>query len=126
MRIAVLAPSPTIIQDDVFARLLTFPNVLIPAHQAFFTEDALSAIAETTLANIGAFEDGHQSGNGGHRPDSRPQLTMACCYRPTAGKQGLGASYTPDRRHHAGELYHGFVYSQTPQALPQPVPAGVR
>ncbi len=44
------------IQDDVFARLLTFPNVLVTAHQAFFTEDALGAIAATTMANLDAFE----------------------------------------------------------------------
>jgi D-lactate dehydrogenase len=39
-------------------RLLTFPNVMVTAHQAFFTEDALLAIAETTMANITAFETG--------------------------------------------------------------------
>ena len=44
--------SGTVIQDDVFARLNTFPNVLITGHQAFFTADALHAIAETTLANL--------------------------------------------------------------------------
>ncbi len=43
------------IQDDVFARLLTFPNVLITGHQGFFTAEALTAIAETTIANITAF-----------------------------------------------------------------------
>lgn len=43
------------IQDDVFARLLTFPNVVVTGHQAFFTEDALAAIASTTLANLDAF-----------------------------------------------------------------------
>jgi D-lactate dehydrogenase len=48
--------SSTIIPDDVFARLLTFPNVLITGHQAFFTEEALTAIAETTIANISSFE----------------------------------------------------------------------
>jgi len=48
--------SQTFIQDDVFARLLTFPNVLITGHQAFFTHEALMAIAGTTLANISAFE----------------------------------------------------------------------
>jgi D-lactate dehydrogenase len=46
------------IQDDVFSRLLTFPNVLITGHQAFFTTEALQNIAETTLANITAFERG--------------------------------------------------------------------
>lgn len=44
------------IMDDVFARLLTFPNVLITGHQGFFTADALQAIAETTIANVTAFE----------------------------------------------------------------------
>jgi D-lactate dehydrogenase len=48
--------SGTVIQDDVFARLLTFPNVLITGHQGFFTVEALTAIAETTIANITAFE----------------------------------------------------------------------
>ncbi|MGV3719870.1 MAG: 2-hydroxyacid dehydrogenase [Actinomycetota bacterium] len=50
--------SQTLIQDDVFSRLLTFPNVLITGHQAFFTREALGNIAETTLANITAFETG--------------------------------------------------------------------
>ena len=44
------------IMDDVFARLLTFPNVLITGHQGFFTADALQAIAETTIANATAYE----------------------------------------------------------------------
>jgi D-lactate dehydrogenase len=48
--------SLSVIQDDTFARLLTFPNVLITAHQGFFTEDALQNIAETTIANLDAFE----------------------------------------------------------------------
>jgi len=48
--------SDKVLQDDVFARLLTFPNVLITAHQAFFTHEALSTIAATTLGNISAFE----------------------------------------------------------------------
>lgn len=47
--------SDTAIQDDVFARLLTFPNVLITGHQAFLTHEALAAIAETTIGNIDAF-----------------------------------------------------------------------
>lgn len=47
--------SGTVIADDVFARLLTFPNVLITGHQAFFTAEAMRAIAETTMANVDAF-----------------------------------------------------------------------
>jgi D-lactate dehydrogenase len=50
--------SDKVIHDDVFARLLTFPNVVITGHQGFFTEEALKNIAETTLANIIAFEQG--------------------------------------------------------------------
>lgn len=48
--------SADILRDDVFARLLTFPNVVITAHQAFFTQDALERIAETTIANLTGFE----------------------------------------------------------------------
>ena len=48
--------SNRVLADDVFARLLTFPNVLITGHQAFFTREALSGIAETTIANVSAFE----------------------------------------------------------------------
>ncbi len=50
--------SGELIQDDVFARLLTFPNVLITGHQGFFTREALERIAVTTIANITAFERG--------------------------------------------------------------------
>jgi D-lactate dehydrogenase len=49
--------SDRFIPDDVFARLLTFPNVLVTGHQAFFTDAALNQIAQTTLANIAAFFD---------------------------------------------------------------------
>ncbi len=55
--------SNEIIQDDVFQRLLTFPNVLITGHQAFFTEEALTAIAETTMANLAEEEAGRVSPN---------------------------------------------------------------
>lgn len=48
--------SGQVLQDDVFARLLTFPNVLITGHQAFFTSEALQGIAMTTLDNISEFE----------------------------------------------------------------------
>ena len=44
--------SNEIVGDDVFQRLLTFPNVLVTGHQAFLTEEALAAIAETTLQSI--------------------------------------------------------------------------
>lgn len=50
--------SNQLLQDDIFARLLTFPNVVITGHQAFFTREALTAIGETTLANITYFEQG--------------------------------------------------------------------
>jgi D-lactate dehydrogenase len=50
--------SNRVIQDDVFARLLTFPNVIITGHQAFFTREALRNIADTTLTNITDFEQG--------------------------------------------------------------------
>lgn len=48
--------SDKIIADDTFSRLLTFPNVLITGHQAFFTRNALENIATTTVANLTEFE----------------------------------------------------------------------
>lgn len=55
--------SDQIITDDVFARLLSFPNVLVTGHQAFFTQEALTAIAETTITNIGDFLENRPSAN---------------------------------------------------------------
>ena len=50
--------SGTVIRDYVFTRLLTFPNVIVTAHQGFLTAEALTAIAETTLASVTAFAAG--------------------------------------------------------------------
>jgi D-lactate dehydrogenase len=50
--------SNEIVQDDTLQRLLMFPNVLVTSHQAFFTQEALAAIADTTLASIAAFGHG--------------------------------------------------------------------
>lgn len=50
--------SNEVIHDDIFMRLLTFPNVLITGHQGFFTKEALANIAHITLANITAYETG--------------------------------------------------------------------
>ncbi len=51
------------IPDDTLARLLTFPNVLVTGHQAFFTHEALTCIAETTLANLSELEQLGRSNN---------------------------------------------------------------
>tara|TARA_R110002073_G_scaffold59094_5_gene149219 strand:- start:356 stop:1363 length:1008 start_codon:yes stop_codon:yes gene_type:complete len=48
--------SNEVIPDDTLSRLLTFPNVIITGHQAFFTREALQCIAETTLQNIADIE----------------------------------------------------------------------
>ncbi|MDF2695195.1 MAG: lactate dehydrogenase [Labilithrix sp.] len=68
--------SNRVLQDDVLARLLTFPNVLITSHQAFLTNEALSSIAATTLANVAAFERGEPLKN-----EVRAQEVL----RPAAG-----------------------------------------
>lgn len=52
--------SSGLIADDVFSRLLTLPNVLITGHQGFFTREALTTIAETTLESIADFEAGRE------------------------------------------------------------------
>ena len=50
--------SDKVIQDDVFARLVSFPNVLVTGHQAFLTREALENIAGTTLSNLRDVEQG--------------------------------------------------------------------
>ncbi len=50
--------SDKVLTDDVLARLMTFNNVVVTSHQAFLTNEALSNIAETTLANIAEYEQG--------------------------------------------------------------------
>lgn len=55
--------SSRIVDDDVFQRLLTFPNVLVTGHQAFFTHEALEAIAQTTLANLADLDAGRPCAN---------------------------------------------------------------
>jgi D-lactate dehydrogenase len=55
--------SNLIISDDIFTRLLTFPNVIITGHQAFFTRDALENIAATTIRNLSEFETAGTSEN---------------------------------------------------------------
>ncbi|GLK42459.1 MULTISPECIES: 2-hydroxyacid dehydrogenase [Novosphingobium] len=50
--------SSEIIDDDLLQRLLTFPNVLMTGHQAFLTEEALDAIARTTLQSVSDFAAG--------------------------------------------------------------------
>jgi D-lactate dehydrogenase len=50
--------SSTIITDDVIQRLVSFPNVIVTGHQAFFTQEAIGQIMATTIKSISAFEDG--------------------------------------------------------------------
>jgi len=52
-----------IVEDDTLARLLSMPNVIVTSHQAFLTEEALAAIAETTLQNITGFFEKEQCPN---------------------------------------------------------------
>jgi D-lactate dehydrogenase len=51
--------SSRMLRDDQLSRLLTQPNVIITGHQAFFTREAVTTIAETTLASITSFAAGH-------------------------------------------------------------------
>jgi D-lactate dehydrogenase len=52
--------SSTIIQDDVFERLTTLPNVVVTGHQGFLTREALRQISDTTLSNISEFQSGQE------------------------------------------------------------------
>lgn len=55
--------SHTIIEDDTIQRLMSFPNVLVTAHQAFFTEEALHQIATSTLTSLSNFEANNEFEN---------------------------------------------------------------
>lgn len=55
--------SDTVMDDEVLARLMTFPNVLVTSHQAFFTNEAMTTIAETTIKNLSDFEQGQANEN---------------------------------------------------------------
>ena len=50
--------SSTVISDDVIQRLVSFPNVMLTGHQAFFTHEALRTILNTTLASVADFAAG--------------------------------------------------------------------
>jgi len=73
--------SQSLITDDVLARLLSFPNVLVTAHQAFFTREAMEAIASTTLENARLFLD-----NGELPNEICYQCSKGTCARKTTGK----------------------------------------
>ncbi len=55
--------SGEIIDDDLFQRLMTFPNVLVTGHQGFFTVEALQEICSITLCNLSDFADGVECRN---------------------------------------------------------------
>ena len=50
--------STKVVEDDVLARLMSLPNVIITGHQAFLTKNALKNIADATLGSLRAFEEG--------------------------------------------------------------------
>jgi D-lactate dehydrogenase len=75
--------SNEVVKDDVFQRLLTFPNVIVTGHQAFFTREALAAIAQTTLQNIADLEVGRSgpraAGQGCHSDRTFPSGRHLSC-----------------------------------------------
>ena len=62
-KLYVIKIGGNIIDDDKIQRLMSFPNVLITAHQAFFTEEALAEIAEVTLDNISKLIENRMEAN---------------------------------------------------------------
>lgn len=55
--------SNEIMTDDMLARLVTFPNVLVTSHQGYFTKEAMEEIAHVTMENAKALEEGRENGN---------------------------------------------------------------
>ena len=64
--------SDLVIADDVFSRLLTFPNVVVTGHQGFFTREALRQIAETTMCNLALVERGEPGAHPVPAGDAEP------------------------------------------------------
>jgi D-lactate dehydrogenase len=55
--------SGTVVDDDLLARLLSFPNVIVTGHQAFFTREAITTICETTINSVSEFAAGQPLSN---------------------------------------------------------------
>ena len=63
MRIALFTDhSDDMMQNSIVARLTTFPNLILTSHQAFFTREALQAIAAVTMENARNFNEGLEYG----------------------------------------------------------------
>src|SRR3546814_19161769 len=77
------------LQDDVFARLLTFMNVLITGHQGFFTREAMTAIAETTIHNLSSFEE---TGRAAHQIGTE---LLACATMGGSYRHAFALSFGP-------------------------------
>lgn len=71
------------IADDVLARLLTFPNVLVTSHQGFFTHEALTNIARTTIDNINLFFEKNELPN---------EICYKCC-KGTCAREKTGRCF---------------------------------
>ena len=110
--------SNEIVQDDVFQRLLTFPNVVVTGHQAFFTEEALAEIARTTLSSAAAAEAGEPLAN---RVDPPPAGTA----QPAASADATSAPAGRDGRFLSAAGTDGaaaFAASPAPAAAPGAAP----
>src|SRR5271166_3704540 len=68
--------SSTIIQDDIFERLTTLPNVIVTGHQGFLTREAIMQIAEITLSNISKFQSGREDLDNLVKPRSQVTASM--------------------------------------------------
>ncbi|WP_371652267.1 MULTISPECIES: 2-hydroxyacid dehydrogenase [unclassified Streptomyces] len=58
-----LDKSLEVVSDDILARLVTFPNVVVTSHQAYYTEDAVGQIIAATVENVEAYAAGRRTGN---------------------------------------------------------------
>ncbi|WP_371615505.1 2-hydroxyacid dehydrogenase [Streptomyces sp. NBC_00454] len=58
-----LDKSLVVVEDDTLARLITFPNVVVTSHQAYYTHDAVGQIIDTTVANVADYLAGRRSEN---------------------------------------------------------------
>ena len=70
-----------IVEDDILARLISMPNVIVTSHQAFLTEEALSNIAQTTVENLyGLFTSGQCPNELCYRRDAAEDCRSGKCF----------------------------------------------
>lgn len=96
------------VDDDTLARLVTFPNVLVPSHQAYYTEDAVGQIIDATVRNVLDYTVGRRSENV-LVPRSRP-INSRTTAAPLSVSTDSGWNWTPAKPNPVAHALHHSRY----------------